>query len=120
MVDARYKLAYSKKQGATWTFNAHAKDALTLTSNLPLFGTETGCQLLPKKNPHPTEICTPVDKQPRQGTGPALSDNYLCYTVSCPAGTDLTLSIGDQFGSGQAIVKRKPKTHRICVPESEG
>jgi hypothetical protein len=114
-----YKLAFSKKKGLVWTPNAHAKDALTLTPAISIFGTETGCQLLPKKNPHPTEICTPVDKQPRQGSGPGLSDSYLCYMMSCPAGDDSTLFIGDQFGSGQAIVKHKSKTRRLCVPEAE-
>ena len=114
-----YKLAYSKKKGVVWTPNAHAKDALTLTPAISVFGTESGCQLLPKKNPHPTEICTPVDKEPRQGTGPLLTDSYLCYMISCPAGDDSTLSIGDQFGSGQAIVKHKSKTRRLCVPEAQ-
>ena len=114
-----YKLAYSKKKGAAWAPNAHAKDALTLTPAIPIFGAESGCQLLPKKNPHPTEICTPVDKQPRQGSGPALIDSYLCYMMSCPAGDDSTLFIGDQFGSGHAIVKHKSKTRRLCVPEAE-
>jgi hypothetical protein len=115
-----YKLAYSKKKGVVWTPNDHAMNALTLTPLIPVFGTESGCQLLPKKNPHPTEICTPVDKQPRQGNaGPMLTDNYLCYKVSCPAGDDSTLFIGDQFGSGQAIVKHKSKTRRLCVPEAQ-
>jgi len=115
-----FKLAYSKKQGASWTPNAHASDTLTLTPEIPPFATDTGCRLLPKKKPHPIEICTPVDKAPRQGTGPELGVNYLCYMASCTAGTDTTLSIADQFGSGQAIVKAKNKTRRLCVPEPAG
>jgi hypothetical protein len=114
-----YKLAYSKKKDAVWTPIAHAKDALTLTpiTTLSGFKVETGCELLPRKSPRPRELCTPVDKQPRQppgGTG--LSNDLLCYAMRCPVDDDFNLAISDQFGSGQAIVKRNVKMRRICVP----
>lgn len=113
-----YKLAYSKKKGVVWTSNSHALDSLTLSPiATTTFNVESGCELLPRKAPRPKELCTPVDKQPRQTPdGTVLANNYLCYSMRCPVADDLTLAISDQFGSGEAIVKRKGKMRRLCVP----
>jgi len=113
-----YKLAYSKKKGVVWTSNTHALDELTLSPiATPTLDVESGCELLPRKAPRPKELCTPVDKQPRQTPdGTVLANNYLCYSMRCPVEDDVTLAISDQFGSGEAIAKRKVKMRRLCVP----
>jgi len=103
-----------------WSPNTHAKDALTLTPpSISPFAKESGCKLLPRKNPKPTAVCIRVSKVPQQSPiGQSLDNDYLCFRAVCPAekaNTQLFVT-ENQFGNGQPLVKRRTTTRTLCVP----
>ncbi len=108
-----------KTRKSQWIVDEHAFDRLTFRPAVPELGIDRNCELLPAKNPRPKEICVPAEKAPRQspfGTGD-LSDAMLCYDARCEAGSsDASVSIAGQFGGGVAVVQRKLRSRRLCVP----
>jgi hypothetical protein len=113
-----YKLTVSDH--FPWTANAHSHDALTLTpSVISSFASESGCQLLPTKNPRPIQACVRVTKAPSQAPhGQVLFNDFLCFRARCPAeAADTQLPAADnQFGTGQPLAKRKTGERILCVP----
>lgn len=108
-----------KTRKSQWIVDDHAFDRLTFRPAVPELGIDRDCELLPAKNPRPKEICVPAEKAPRQspfGTG-YLSDAMLCYDARCePGASDVAVSIAGQFGGGDAVVQRKLRSRRLCVP----
>lgn len=106
-------------KGKQWVVDEHAFDAFTVRPILPALGLDRGCELLPKKNPRPKEICVPAEKAPHSGSfGSGLSEEaMLCYAARCDAGlTDQALAVAGPFGSGSSIVRSKQRNRRLCVP----
>jgi hypothetical protein len=85
-----------------------------LTPADPAFPAATGCQIkVPAKL-----LCIGVAKSnvdpapPGSGDGPAVTKS-LCYKAKCPAGSPVTVSVGDQFGAREVTAT---KTKLVCAP----
>ncbi|MEW6273068.1 MAG: hypothetical protein AB1689_27635 [Thermodesulfobacteriota bacterium] len=98
--------------------DGHALDPLTLTPfQVPPFEVEEGCRLQPARNPRPTHVCVPVDKQPRSGPlGSPLASDYLLYRLRCTGDADFEAGFVDQFVRGTVTVRGKTSTRLLLVP----
>lgn len=114
-----YELRVTRGQ---WTADlGNASQPLVLTPFAPPFTVETGCRLVPSRNPRPRQVCVPSSVSPSQApAGQALSNLYACYKMRCPREADLDLAFTTQFGAGTRSVHRSTGYRRVCVPASIG